>query len=147
MKKGNELLGKLKDYFEECRKLMPDVIDDMLCDDGDGEKIYYMNWNRGTKTEWLYNQRLSEFCMFFKKTARVFVKIYVNSDDTMSAEMYAEESKKEDEPLLKPETVKLNKGDANYFAVLMDQIADERERYNKPISALNFGHEVRGYEK
>ena len=36
---------------------MPEVADDMLADEGDGEKIYYMNGNDGIRFDWQVNGR------------------------------------------------------------------------------------------
>lgn len=141
MSRGNELIQKVRDYFKEARELMPEVTDDMLCDEGDGEKIYYMNGNDGTDFDWNCNDRLCEFFMFYKSTEMGFVKVFVNKDDTMDAYVYKEEYKYGDEPL-KPEKVKLRKEDALYLAALMYNIADRKNLYDKPISQLDFDHEV-----
>lgn len=139
--RSNELIQKVKDYFAEARKLMPEVTNDMLCDEGDGEKIYYMNGNDGTDFDWSANDRLCEFFMFYKSTEMGFIKVYVNSNDTMDGYVYKEEYKYGDEPI-RLDRKKLGKEDALYFAALMYQIADRKDLYDKPISQLDFNHEV-----
>lgn len=99
MNKSIELFDKIRDYFMEARKLMPEITDDMLCDEGDGEKIYYMNGNDGTSFDWFCNNRLCEFLMFYKSTEMGFIKVFVNSDDTITGYMYKENYKHGDKPI------------------------------------------------
>lgn len=139
--KSYKLIQKVREYFAMARELMPEVTDDMLYDEGDGEKIYYMNGNDGTEFDWSCNERLCEFFMFYKSTEMGFIKVYVNDDDTMTGYMYKEEYKYGDEPI-KLQPVELNGDDALYFAALMNQIADRKRLYDQPISKLNFNYEV-----
>lgn len=139
--KSNELIQKVRDYFATARRLMPEVTDDMLCDEGDGEKIYYMNGNDGTYFDWNANGRLCEFFMFYKSTEMGFIKVFVNSNDTMTGYMFKEEYSYGDEPI-ELEPVRLNKEDALCFAALMQTIADDRSLFDKPISQLDFDHEI-----
>lgn len=142
---GKEAIQIVRDYFEKARKMMPEVTDDMLCDNGDGEKIYYMNGNDSTRFDWDCNDRLCEFFMFYKSTEMGFIKVFVNKDDTINGYMYKEEYKYGDEPIrLKRE--RIGEGNALYLTILMDKIADQKQLWDKPIGELDFETELKWYD-
>lgn len=146
MTKGKLFEKKLRQYFAEARELMmPKVTDEMLCDEGDGEKIYYMNGNDGTDFDWSCNERLCEFFMFYKSTEMGFIKVFVKNDDTLSGYIYKEDYKYGDKPTeLKVE--KIPNGTATYMAALMYEMADRKTLYDKPISEINFDYEPSEFE-
>lgn len=127
-------IDKIKQCFEEARKILPEVTDDMLY--GHGE-IYYQNYNDGTDFDWIANDRLCEFFMFYKKSEWGFVKLTVNRDDTIQCWVYTD-----DEECISPyatlDKVKLEKGEAQEFCAQMYSLADEKGLYDKPISIFDF---------
>ena len=139
MNRGQRIIGSIRNYFEEARKQMPEVTDDMLCDEGNNEKIYYMNGNDGTFFDWVMNQRCCEFFMFYKRTEMGFVKVFVNKDDTIYGYMYKEGYKYGDEPIcLKKE--RLLDGDSVYLAALLHKKADKENIFDKPICKIDFDY-------
>jgi hypothetical protein len=135
MSKGNELIQIVRDYFAEARKLMPEVTDDMLCDEGDGEKIYYMNGNDGTDFDWQVNNRLCEFFMFYKENEYGFIKVFVQKDGTIVGYLYGD--KGHADPVKLP-VKNISKDDAKCFMNLMYQNADRQDKWDKPISQIDF---------
>lgn len=145
MTRGREIEAKIRKYFENARKNMLEITDDMLCDEGDGEKVYYMNGNDGTYFDWCCNERLCEFFMFFKSTEMGFIKVFVNNDDTITGYMYKENYNYGDNQICL-EKVKISNGDALYLAALMDKMADKKHLYDKPISQIDFDYEPSAWE-
>lgn len=131
---GQEFLQKLKNYFKKCKKLIPDVTDDMLRDEGDNEKIYYVTGNNKLIG------KSCEFMTFYKSTGWGCIKVFVDSDDTISAYIYNENYKIGDKPI-KAKKVILKRGEALYFLTLMYNIANKQE-HQLPISKLDFDYEV-----
>ena len=120
---GQEFLQKLKNYFKKCRKLIPNVTDDILRDEGDNEKIYYVTG---------YNRLIGKSCEF--------IKVFIDSDDTMSAYIYNENYKIGDKPIKAPKVI-LKRGEALYFLTLMYNIVNKQE-HQLPISKLDFDYEI-----
>ena len=137
MTKGQIIEAKIKSYFEKARAKMPGVTDDMLC--GNGE-IYYMNGNDGTYFDWNMNDRCCEFFMFYKSTEMGFIKLFVKKDGKMFAYMYEEDYKYGDEPI-KVEEEDLGEENALYLAALLLVMADDKRKFDKAISEIDFGYE------
>lgn len=145
MNKGQRIIRTIRNYFEEARKQMPGVTDDMLYDEGSDEKIFYMNGNDGTDFDWGMNERCCEFFMFYKSTEMGFIKVYVNKDDTIDGYMYKEDYLYGDTPISLKET-KLQEGDALYLAALLYKQADKKNLYDKPICEIDFDYKPSSWE-
>jgi hypothetical protein len=135
--RGQNLIKTVKDYFTEVRKIMPEVTDEQLCDEGDGEKVYYMNANDGTDFDWSCNNRLCEFFMFYKETELGFIKVFVSDNGDINGYLYGD--KGHGKPVELP-TINIGERDAEYFAALMCKVADEQDKFDKPISQINFDY-------
>lgn len=138
--RGQDLIQTVRDFFAEAREIMPEVTDEMLCDEGDGEKIYYMNGNDGTDFDWKVNDHLCEFMMFYKETERGFIKVYVNRNGNIHGYIYNNKGKTgcDIEELSNKKC--LTEKEVQCFEKLMCQIADRQDLYNEPISRMDFNY-------
>lgn len=145
MSKSSNLICKVIDYIYEAMKLRPQYTKDMLYTEDSDSVIFYMNGNDGTDFDWDCNGRACEFMVFFKETEMGFIKVCVNSDDTITGWLYESDYKYGDNPT-ELEELKLNNGDAKYIAALMYNIADRRELWDKALDQLDTGYELKQYE-
>lgn len=87
MRKATSEIKEVINFVNKVRKNYPQITDDLLCEDG---AIYYMNANDGTEFDWEVNDRLCEFYLFYKENEYGFLKVLVNSDNTIDGYVYLE---------------------------------------------------------
>lgn len=128
---GKIYKAEVERIFEAARKMYPDITDDML--DANGS-IYYMNGNDSTQFDWTVNNRLCEFLVFHKNKMG-FIKVNINSDNTVDVFIY------ESDTALSP-TCELKESLQNVkakdFAKVMIQIADDNQIWDVQIDHLNW---------
>ena len=144
MTRGKQIEEKIRQYFKTAREKMPEITDEMLCNEN-GEYIYYMNGNDGTDFDWIANGNCCEFFMFFKSTEMGFIKVYVNNDDTISGYMYKENYKWGDDAIYLDKGY-LSEGDSLYLAALLYMMADRKRIYDKAINQIDFEYNPSEYE-
>ena len=129
-----ELISKVKDFINECRKEMPEVTDDTLCDNG---AIYYMNGNDGTDFDWSVNCRTCEFMLFYKSTEYGFIKSFVDTHGVITAYVYKEDYQIGDDPVTIEKTI-MTKHEARELMLLLGHIADDEGLWDKTFEELGF---------
>lgn len=140
--KGEELLQRVCDFINVCRQYRPDVTNEMLCNEGDGEVVYYCNGNDGTNFDWDMNDRTCEFFLFYKSNEMGFVKAFVNRSGVMTGYIYDEDYCYGDE-VLKHQARVMSKDEALCFARFMYEVADMNDLYDRPISKMMNNAKVR----
>lgn len=140
MSKGRDIINKVIGYINDVRAEYPEITDSMLLGDG---AIYYMNGNDSTAFDWEANNRCCEFYLFYKSTEMGFIKVFVNSDDTIDGYLYLDEGRADAVEL--PCKV-LFEEDALYLASLLNIVADGEGLYDEPISKFDFDRELASYE-
>ena len=110
--------------------MCPNVTDDTLNNSG---AIYYMNGNDSTPFDWGWDNRLCEFCVFYKNETG-FVKVLVKSDNSVDVYIYEDGGMS----LTHKFTEHLENLKALDFASLMNKIADMHELWDRPINELNW---------
>lgn len=134
--KGTNILNDIIDYIEEIRSHYPNIADDVLLDNG---TIKYMNGDDGTDFDWDMNHRCCEFCLLFKESKRIFIKVLVFSNDTMVGYAFEDADYDSGE---KMERTELESGDALFLASLLVQEADEKNLFDADITRIDFDAEV-----
>ena len=137
MKKGTRIINEVIQYINKARAAFSEITDDMLCDNGG---IFYMNGNDGTDFDWKANGRCCELFLFYKTTELGFIKVFVNSDNTMSGYAYLNEDSGDPIELSK-ESFSSN-DDALYLARLFFREADCKAIYDENINLINFDKTV-----
>ena len=130
--RGNRIKEQILRYIDNVREKYPQVTDEMLCGEG---VVYYMNGNDGTEFDWNWNDRCCEFFQFYKETELGFIKVYVNSDDTLSGYVWLDNGY--GEAIHLPEE-RLKNGDALYLASLLYQEADGKGIWDEDIYLIDF---------
>lgn len=138
MTRGQRIITKIEQMFNETREKYPHITDDMLDSQG---AIYYMNGNDGTDFDWNANQRCCEFYIYHKNEIG-FIKLYVEVGDTVTIYVYPNGEMSAVETIEK----KLDKGDSLYLATLLYEKADRKYIYDSIITEIDFTYEPDEYE-
>ena len=138
MTRGEQIIEKIKNVFEDIREKYPLITDEDLHSNG---AIFYMNGNDGTDFDWDANDHTSEFYMYHENEIG-FIKLYVNKGDTYTAYIYPNGE------MSATETVRgnLDKGDSLYLAALLYRKADREYIYDAIIDEIDFSYEPSEFE-
>lgn len=146
MKNGLNMLKEIRDYFTEARKRMPEIKDEMILSEGQGELIYYMNGNDGTVFDFFENDRICEFMMFYKSTKCGFIQVFISDQGIINGYMYNEEPRLSLMPMIELEPKKISQ-DVYDLAALLYTIADKRCLYDAPVNELRFDYVLTNGER
>lgn len=127
---GYEFKREIERIFKVARKMCPNITDDML--DANGA-IYYMNGNDSTPFDWNCNGRLCEFYVFHKNEMG-FIKACVNENNNIDIYIYEDGGMS---PTYKF-TEEMENLKASNFANLMNYIADDEDKWDRPINELDW---------
>lgn len=127
---GYEFKREIERIFNVARKMCPNITDEML--DANGA-IYYANGNDSTRFDWNCNNRLCEFYVFHKNEMG-FIKALVNRDNSIDMYIYEDGGMR---PTYKF-TEEMENLKASSFANLMNYIADDEYKWDKPIDELDW---------
>lgn len=127
---GYEFKREIERIFKVARKMCPNITDDMLDTNG---AIYYMNGNDSTPFDWNCNNRLCEFYVFHRNEMG-FIKALVNRNNTIDMYIFEDGGMS---PIYKF-TEEMENLKASSFANLMNHIADDEEKWDKPIDELDW---------
>lgn len=138
MTRGEQIIEKIKNVFEDVRKKYPYITDEDLHSNG---AIFYMNGNDGTDFDWNENEHTSEFYMYHSNEIG-FIKLYVNKGDTYTAYVYPNGE------MSATETIRgdLDEGDSLYLAALLYRKADKEYIYDAIIDDIDFSYEPDEWE-
>lgn len=138
MKRGQQIIEKIKTVFADIRKIYPFITDEDLHSNG---AIFYMNGNDGTDFDWNINNRCCEFYMYHSNEIG-FIKLFVNKGDTYTAYIYPNGE------MRATETIRgdLNEGDSLYLAALLYRKADREYIYDAIIDEIDFAYEPQKWE-
>jgi hypothetical protein len=84
--------NKLVDYIERAKKILPNITNDMLVENG---TIYYRNGNDGTDWDWDENNRSCEFMSFYESSGLGIVKVFFTRRGYIEGYAYPNEGKGE----------------------------------------------------
>lgn len=138
MTRGQKIIERISNVFDDIRKRYPYITDEDLHSNG---AIFYMNGNDGTDFDWNANEHTSEFYMYHSNEIG-FIKLYVNKGDTYTAYVYPNGE------MSAMETIRgdLNEGDGLYLATLLYRKADREYIYDAIIDEIDFSYEPKKWE-
>lgn len=126
----NIFKGEITRIIGEVREKFP-VPDEQLLDNG---TVYYMNGNDGTDFDFSVNNRLCEFMVFYSNSEMGFIKILVNSDNSIDVYIYDDGATSPKEHY----TDELECVEAKEFALVMYNIADLNRLWDMNIDNLKW---------
>lgn len=126
----NQILMKITQIAKCARQRnLPEIKETDLEENG---KIYYMNGDDGTIFDWQMNERLCEFMMFYNQSGMGAIKINVSSNGQIDIYTFKDKEK----TAFKTEKETIEPKEALALAVLMNQIADEKECWDDTIDRM-----------
>jgi len=137
--RGERILHTIKGYFEEVRVLFPDITSPEFSKYDVGGRIRFCNQCFGTKNEWLGKHRLPYFVREHD-VGEGFTRVEIQADDTVIVTVYPDGCELHKKPFVLEK--RLEEGDAEYLAVLLFRVADDKMLLNYPVGLLDFGHKV-----
>lgn len=118
MGKAQVAIDKVINYFDQARKLHPEITTDLLDDSGE---IWYANGNDGTEFDWWENGHTCEFMIFYKKSQLGFIKAFVSDKGEIFGWLYLDEGK------AKPKKLPVQKMSIEEAEALVDTLYREAD--------------------
>lgn len=131
MTRTERIIKNIRDYISNARKRFPEITDYMLYTEftnHTNEFIFCMTGDDGTIFDYFVNSGACEFYVFYKESGKLFLKVFLNANDTLTGYIYPDNGESDAITLDK---VMLKHGDALYFATLSQVQADCEKIYDK----------------
>ena len=87
IKRVTSILSSIESYIDEARKSFPEITDNMLMHI-DGKKIFNVTDCGIAAFDFLIDDRMFQFMMFYKDTGMGFIKVFIKSDDCIRGYVY-----------------------------------------------------------